>query len=125
FFFSSRRRHTRFSRDWSSDVCSSDLAELDVMVASGPAEALAIAARQSLTLDLLITDLVMPAMSGIELAERLSSLRPGIRVLFISGYPVEEMAARGHRLNGLHCLAKPFSPGQLRQEVRTLLETAH
>ncbi|HEX7085193.1 MAG TPA: histidine kinase N-terminal 7TM domain-containing protein [Vicinamibacterales bacterium] len=100
-------------------------AELDVVVAPGPAEALAMAARQSLTLDLLITDLVMPTMSGIELAERLTSLRPGIRVLFISGYPVEEMAARGHRINGMHCLAKPFTPGQLRHEVRALLETAH
>ncbi len=110
-------------RDFVEEVLRT--AGLDVMVAPGPAEALAMAARQSLTLDLLITDLVMPAMSGIELAERLSSLRPGIRVLFISGYPVEDIAARGHRLNGLHCLAKPFTPGQLRQEVRVLLETTH
>jgi PAS domain S-box-containing protein len=99
-------------------------AGLDVLVAANPAEALAIAARQSLGLDLLITDLVMPAMSGTELADRLATLRPGLRVLFISGYPEEEIATRGLRLNGAHCLAKPFTPGQLRQEVRVLLEGA-
>jgi len=97
---------------------------VDVLVATNPAEALAIAARQSVTFDLLISDLAMPTMSGAELAERLSSLRPGLRVLFISGYPVEESVTEGLRLSGLRYLAKPFTPGQLRREVRLLLESA-
>jgi signal transduction histidine kinase/CheY-like chemotaxis protein len=95
-----------------------------VLTAATPAEALASAARQSLALDLLITDVVMPGMDGGELADRLSALRPGLRVLFITGYDDEEIATRGLLAPGRDCLAKPFTPAQLRARAQALLVQA-
>jgi PAS domain S-box-containing protein len=92
-----------------------------VVTAATPAEALAMAARQALHLDVLVTDVVMPGMNGGELADRLLDLRPQLRVLFISGYDDEEMASRGLVSAGREMLAKPFTPGQLRARVRALV----
>jgi DNA-binding response OmpR family regulator len=92
-----------------------------VATAASPAEALATAARQSLAIDLLITDVVMPGMSGGELADRLAELRPGLRVLYITGYDDEEVGTRGLLAPGRECLSKPFTPAQLRARVRALL----
>jgi PAS domain S-box-containing protein len=92
-----------------------------VVVAATPAEALAMAARRSLLLDVLVTDVVMPGMNGSELADRLIELRPQLRVLFITGYDDEEMASRGLVTQGREMLAKPFTPGQLRARVRALV----
>jgi CheY-like chemotaxis protein len=92
-----------------------------VVTAASPAEALATAARQTLHLDVLITDVVMPGMNGGELADRLLELRPQLRVLFITGYDDEEMAARGLVTTGREMLSKPFTPAQLRARVRALV----
>jgi signal transduction histidine kinase len=92
-----------------------------VLTAATPAEALASAARQSLSLDLLVTDVVMPGMGGGELADRLSVMRPGLRVLFITGYDDEEIATRGLLAPGRDRLSKPFTPAQLRARVHALL----
>ena len=107
-------------REFIEEVLSS--AGSRVMAAATPAEALAIAARQSLPIDLLVTDVVMPSMHGNELADRLVALRPRLRVLFISGYADEDIAARGLLTAGRHYLSKPFTPAQLRQHVHALLQ---
>ena len=109
-------------REFIVEVLSS--AGWNVMAAATPAEALAIAARQSLAIDLLVTDVVMPSMHGNELAGRLVALRPALRVLFISGYGDEDIAARGLPTAGRHYLSKPFTPAQLRQHVHALLQKA-
>jgi PAS domain S-box-containing protein len=93
----------------------------EVVTAASPAEALASAARQSLAIDLLVTDVVMPGMNGDELADKLVAMRPGLRVLFITGYDDEDVAARGLIGPGRECLSKPFTPAQLRSRVQALL----
>jgi two-component system, cell cycle sensor histidine kinase and response regulator CckA len=72
-------------------------------------------------IDLLITDVVMPEMSGPELADRLLRLRPGLIVLFMSGYTGDALLHRGAVENGTAFLQKPFLPAGLRMKVAELL----
>ena len=93
-----------------------------VLLASGPADALAIAARETQRIDLLLTDVVMPGMSGGMLADKLAALRPGLRVLFVSGYSEEDVMGRGGLAPGRALLEKPFTPSELRRRIRQLLQ---
>jgi two-component system cell cycle sensor histidine kinase/response regulator CckA len=93
-----------------------------VLLASGPADALAIAARETQRIDLLLTDVVMPGMSGGTLADKLAALRPGLRVLFVSGYSEEDVMGRGGLASGRAMLEKPFTPTELRRRIRQLLQ---
>ena len=86
-----------------------------VLAAATPADALVLAARHGESIDALVTDIVMPGMSGLELAERLQPLR----ALFISGYSAE--AAVGLP-PGSAFLEKPFDHGALLAQVRALLD---
>src|SRR5207249_8976121 len=125
FFFSSRRRHTRSKRDWSSDVCSSDLepapearpapsmprtgsetilvAEDDpavralasdmlrehgytVLTAGNGEEALEVAERYRGPIHLLLTDVMMPRMNGLQLTGPFAAVRAHARVLYMTGY---------------------------------------
>lgn len=74
------------------------------------------------TIDLLLTDVVMPGMTGPELAERIRGLIPGIRTLFCSGYSRDLVASRGVLLEGTNYLSKPFSPDLLARKVREVLD---
>jgi two-component system, cell cycle sensor histidine kinase and response regulator CckA len=65
---------------------------------------------------------VMPGMSGHELAERLAVRHPGLGVLFVSGFPGEEVERRGLLENGRPFLAKPFTPEMLVERVRAVLD---
>jgi CheY-like chemotaxis protein len=87
-----------------------------VLEAGNGAEALAAVEAYGGTVHLLVTDLVMPTMGGRELAERLTALRPGVRVLFVSGYPGD--TALPH---GCHFLGKPFTQATLVRKVREVL----
>ncbi|HWC74316.1 MAG TPA: ATP-binding protein, partial [Gemmatimonadales bacterium] len=89
----------------------------------GP-EALEIAARHEGTIHLLLTDVVMPHMSGKELAERLQRLRPGLRVLFISGYSDEAIERHGVLAPATTFLQKPLQPDSLARAVRRVLDQA-
>jgi two-component system, cell cycle sensor histidine kinase and response regulator CckA len=91
-----------------------------VVAAEQAVEALeAVAAEEAL--DLLITDVVMPGMSGPELARRAQALRAGLPVLFVSGYP-EGVLSHGGRLDAqVHLLEKPFSAAELHAAVRAAL----
>ncbi|HET8621949.1 MAG TPA: response regulator, partial [Gemmatimonadales bacterium] len=73
-------------------------------------------------LDLILTDVVMPEMSGVELADRAEQLRPGMPVLFMSGYSEREVADRGGGRAGTMLLNKPFRAGELVAAVRKVLE---
>ena len=93
-----------------------------VACASG-AEALgALADRGSAPVDLLLTDLVMPGMSGRELAERVVAERPSVRVLFTSGYSEDAELHQSVADQEAHFLAKPYSVQQLSSRVREVLD---
>ena len=94
---------------------------LHALPASRGGEALAIAERHPGTIHLLLTDVVMPQMTGKELAARMKALRPGIRVLFMSGYTDEVLAGEDMLVPGAGYIQKPFSPAALAQKVREVL----
>jgi len=74
--------------------------------------------------DLLLTDLVMPGMSGRALAERLTALSPGLPVVFMSGYPGDAFADGGPEGSPSYFLQKPFAPALLADHVRQALHAA-
>lgn len=85
-------------------------------------EALQICKDHQGPIHLMVTDVVMPHMSGRELAERLTSLRPELRVLFMSGYPDKAIAHHGVLEAGTSFLQKPFTLSALECKVRDLLD---
>ena len=93
----------------------------DVLVAEDGPAALRLAASHTGPLQLLVTDVVMPGMSGRELADRLRETRPQVRVLFISGYSEEVISRRGVLEPGVNLLPKPFTAQQLARRLREVL----
>jgi len=92
-----------------------------VLEAESPARALEIA-RQRQVIDLVLTDVVMPGMSGPKMVKKLEEMRPGLKVLFMSGYAGGFGAAQGLLEGGASLLQKPFSKHALLQRVRETLE---
>jgi signal transduction histidine kinase len=84
--------------------------------------ALRIAEEHTGKIDLLLTDVVMPGMNGGELARRLGRLRPGIKVVFMSGYSAEAVATHGELSPGAAFLQKPFSVEELTERLETALD---
>jgi PAS domain S-box-containing protein len=93
-----------------------------VLEARHPGEASVIAERHSGPIHVMVTDVVMPRMSGRALAEQLAPLRPEMQVLYISGYTDNAMLRHGVMEEGLPFLQKPFPPEALAAKVRTLLD---
>src|SRR5690606_5189850 len=89
-----------------------------VMEAAGPLEALKMVEDYQGPLQLMITDVVMPKLSGRELAERLSRQRPDMKVLYISGYTDAAVVTSEVLNNESSFLQKPFTPGVLARKVR-------
>jgi hypothetical protein len=75
-------------------------------------------------IDLLVTDVVMPGMSGIELARRLTALIPTLKVIYITGYTATSLDRAGILKAGVNLLQKPFSPASLAKKVREVLDAA-
>ena len=93
-----------------------------VLVAALPSEAIAIAASDAGEIELLLTDVVMPEMSGRELCETLTASRPMLRTLYMSGYTDEELGHRGVLDEGVALIQKPFEPTALAHKLREILE---
>ena len=92
-----------------------------VLEALDGAEAIDVAKRFSGEIHLLLTDVVMPGINGKELSERLIAMRPGLKVLFVSGYTANVIAHGGVIDQDIAYMAKPFSPDGLAAKVRKVL----
>jgi len=93
-----------------------------VLPARSGEEALEVAGRQAGPIHLMVTDVIMPGLSGGQLAERLAAGWPDMKVLFISGYPEDSISRHGVLDPGKSFLQKPFHPGQFLRTVRQLLD---
>lgn len=93
-----------------------------VLVAAQGGDALLTAERHDGRIDLLVTDVVMPQMSGIELAERLKTIRPEMQILYVSGYNEEMVADQGLVHADMSFLQKPFTKDAIGRKVREVLE---
>jgi signal transduction histidine kinase/ActR/RegA family two-component response regulator len=93
-----------------------------VLVARNGQDALRRAAAHDGEIALLITDVVMPEMGGAPLVERLRSLRPGIRVVFMSGYTDDDIVRRGIQTGAAGFIEKPFTASALTGAVRAALD---
>ncbi len=94
-----------------------------VTTASTGVEALDLTRQALRPFDVLVTDVVMPQMGGLPLAERLRVEYPDLKVLFISGYTENTITRDGVLTPGMTLLQKPFTPGQLVQRVRDLIDS--
>lgn len=94
-----------------------------VLEAASPGEAFVVCEKYTGDIHLLLTDVVMPAMNGKELSERIQILKPGIKILFMSGYTANAIAHRGMLDEGLHFLQKPFSINALSEKVREAMNS--
>ena len=102
-------------------IASLESCGFHVLHAPNGREALELAAGYEGTIDLLVTDVIMPGITGKALADQLTPLRPGIKVLFVSGYSGEVIAHRGVLDAGVAYLPKPFTPAILAAKVREVL----
>jgi two-component system, cell cycle sensor histidine kinase and response regulator CckA len=92
-----------------------------VLVANDGHTALELAAARTDTIHLLVTDVIMPEMSGRQLADRLQQQRPGLKVLYVSGYTDDAIVRHGMLEPGIAFLQKPFTPHTLARKVREVL----
>ncbi|MDP2658349.1 MAG: response regulator, partial [Candidatus Deferrimicrobium sp.] len=92
-----------------------------VLPASCGEDALSTSQRKEASIDLLLTDIVMPEMNGVELADRLERERPDMRILFMTGYAEEVVVNEGILGKHRECIGKPFTQEQITKRVRTIL----
>ncbi len=92
-----------------------------VLAAGTPTEAIRLAEEHAREIDLVITDVVMPEMNGRDLAERLKSLYPRMKILFMSGYTADVIAHRGVLEKGVNFIQKPFSTKDIAVKVHEVL----
>ena len=92
-----------------------------VFESAGPTDAISLCADPSRKIDLVLTDVVMPEMSGMDLVTRIHEVRPDLRVLYMSGYPQDVIAHQGLVTGEVHLLEKPFTQKGLLGAVREAL----
>jgi PAS domain S-box-containing protein len=92
-----------------------------ILEAANGEEALQIAKKHSGDIHLLLTDVVLPGINGMEVSERLKEVRPLVKALFVSGYTADVIARRGVLNPGVSLLHKPFTPDDLASKVREVL----
>ncbi len=101
----------------------------EILAPGCPIEAMALVERHAAPIHLLLTDLLMPRMSGRQLAEKLTALHATMKVMFISGYGDDVVAGDAPPRAGAAFLQKPFAPSALARKVREFLapipSTAH
>ena len=93
-----------------------------VVLAESPMEALAVFEKEASSIDLVITDVIMPQMSGTELVAKISKIKPEVRVLFMSGYTENVIVRQGVLKEGIHFVQKPFSMKDFARKVREAID---
>ncbi len=93
-----------------------------VLTGACPDDVIRIARNYAGEIDLLVSDVVMPEMSGPDVARDVQAARPDIRVLYISGHPDKTIAAHGVLADGVHLLTKPFSQAELVAAIRAVMQ---
>jgi CheY-like chemotaxis protein len=93
-----------------------------VLVASHGNEALSVCKKHKGSIHLLVTDIVMPRMSGRELASRMAKIHPGIKVLYMSGYTENAIAHHSVLNKDMHYIQKPFTLEGMARAVREVLD---
>lgn len=96
----------------------------DVLEAADGGQALGLADGRGESIDLLLTDMVMPGLSGAEVAERVRAIAPGVAVLFMSGYAGDTIMRAARLPPRAQYIEKPFAPGELARRVRDVLARA-
>jgi CheY-like chemotaxis protein len=96
----------------------------NVLEAATGGEALGIARRHEGAIDVLVSDVVMPGMNGPAVAEAVAAARPGVRIVFMSGYTDHAIEAENLGMEGAVLLPKPFDPDLLGRTVRSVLDGA-
>ena len=91
-------------------------------MASNGGEALLACEKHGISIDLMLTDVIMPQMSGQELSERLLAMYPTLKVLYMSGYTDNAIAHHGILDDGVMFLQKPFSANKIALKVREVLD---
>lgn len=94
----------------------------ELVAAANGAEALAICAQHEGPIRLMVTDVVMPGMSGVELAAQARQVKPDMKVLYLSGYTNSALVAHGALGAEGHFLEKPFEPDDLARKMREILD---
>jgi len=92
-----------------------------VLEAPGGRTGLALCQNQQTVIDLLVTDVVMPDLGGCELADCALTLRPGLKIMFMSGYSQDSVKMNGHSKTSF--LQKPFTPVQFATKVRDTIDS--
>ncbi|MBN2400898.1 MAG: PAS domain S-box protein [Spirochaetes bacterium] len=93
-----------------------------VIAPETPAEVLLFCENNKMPVDLLITDVIMPGMNGKELRDRINAVKPGIKVLFMSGYTSNTIAHHGVLDDGVHFIQKPFNLDELAKKVNEAIK---
>jgi CheY-like chemotaxis protein len=93
-----------------------------LLEASDGLEAIRLAQTHEGSIHLVVTDVVMPHLDGHQLAERLAAIRPGLKMLFVSGYTNDAIIRHGIIEANVAFLQKPFTPSALARKVRTMLD---
>ena len=93
-----------------------------VLVASEPTAAIEAAKNSEKQVDLLLTDVILPGSSGVQLAQRLAAAYPRMRVLYVSGYTADAIVHHGGHSSNFAFLSKPFSLPTLARKVRSILD---
>ena len=96
-----------------------------VLTADGALAAMRVSAQHPEPIQLLLTDVVMPQMSGAELIKQLTATRPKIKALCMSGYTDDAIVRHGVLESGMAFLQKPFTPDSLARKVREVLDAPH
>jgi len=100
-----------------------ELTGYDVLEAGSPEDAIRLCESHAGEIHLLLTDVVMPGMSGRDLSDRLRPGRPAMKVLYMSGYTDEAIVDHGILDAGIHFIPKPFSPASMAQKILEVLNS--